>query len=124
MKIFTNQRFLTVYSSVLTLAFGVMVWSGFSAGSKPATFDQINVHRINVVEPDGTLRMVISDHAELPGIITNGKEQPFVRQAGMIFYNDEGSENGGLFLVDVAMIKAKSWIPAGVCPSTSTAQIK
>ena len=97
MKIFTNQCFLTIYAGVLTLAFGVMVWSGFSARSKPATFDQINVHRINVVEPDGTLRMVISDHAELPGIITNGKEQPFTRpQAGMIFYNDEGSENGGL----------------------------
>jgi hypothetical protein len=33
----------------------------------------------------------------LPGIIINGKEQPFARpQAGMIFYNDEGSENGGL----------------------------
>lgn len=61
------------------------------------TFDEINVHRINVLEPNGTLRMVISDHAKLPGIIVRGKEQPFSRpQAGMIFYNDEGSENGGL----------------------------
>jgi hypothetical protein len=33
----------------------------------------------------------------LPGIIVRGKEQPFPRpQAGVIFYNDEGSENGGL----------------------------
>lgn len=61
------------------------------------TFDEITVRRINVVEPDGTLRMVISDHAKLPGIIVKGKEQPFERpQAGLIFYNDEGSENGGL----------------------------
>ena len=49
------------------------------------------------MEPDGTLRMVISDHAKLPGIIVRGKEEPFQRpQAGIIFYNDEGSENGGL----------------------------
>lgn len=55
------------------------------------------MRRINVVEPDGTLRIVISDHAKLPGIIVQGKEQPFERpQAGLLFYNDEGSENGGL----------------------------
>src|SRR5258707_8971234 len=96
---FMNQRFLTIYSGVLTLVFAVTVFSGFSIGSKPTTFDQINVHRINVVEPDGTLRLVISDHAKLPGIITRGKERPFARpQAGMIFYNDEGSENGGLII--------------------------
>ncbi len=96
---FMSQRFLTIYSGVLTLVFAVTVFSGFSIGNKPTTFDQINVHRINVVEPDGTLRMVISDHAKLPGIITRGKEQPFARpQAGMIFYNDEGSENGGLII--------------------------
>jgi len=96
MKVFTNQRFLTIYSGVLTVAFAVTILSGSSV-TKPTTFDEINVRRINVVEPDGTLRMVISDHAKLPGIIVRGKEQPFARpQAGLLFYNDEGSENGGL----------------------------
>ncbi|MGZ7080715.1 MAG: hypothetical protein ACXVJT_14985 [Thermoanaerobaculia bacterium] len=62
-----------------------------------ARFDQIDVQRINVREPDGTLRMVISNHAKLPGIIVRGKEQAFDRpQAGILFYNEEGSENGGL----------------------------
>jgi hypothetical protein len=41
--------------------------------------------------------MVISDHAKLPGIIVKGKEESFDRpQAGILFYYDEGSENGGL----------------------------
>lgn len=46
------------------------------------------MQRINVREPDGTL----------PGVIVRGKEQPPVDrpQAGMLFYNDEGTENGGL----------------------------
>jgi hypothetical protein len=97
MRLFSSQRFLTIYSGLLTLIFAVTVLSGFSVGSKPATFDQINVHRINVVESDGTLRMVISNHAQLPGVIVRGQEQSFARpQAGMLFYNDEGSENGGL----------------------------
>lgn len=92
-----GQRFLVIYSGVLTAVFAVSMLTGFS--KIPATsFDEINVHRINVREPDGTLRMVISDSAKLPGVIVKGKEQPKVDrpQAGMIFFNDEGSENGGL----------------------------
>jgi hypothetical protein len=75
----------------------VLLLTGF-ASSKSTTFDEITVHRINVVEPDGTLRMVISNKADLPGVIVKGKEQPPQDrpQAGMLFYNDEGSENGGL----------------------------
>ncbi|NYE30320.1 hypothetical protein HDE78_003289 [Rhodanobacter sp. K2T2] len=92
-----GQRFLVIYSGVLTAAFAVSMLAGF-AKSPVATFDEINVHRINVREPDGTLRMVISDSAKFPGVIVKGKEQPKVDrpQARMIFFNDEGSENGGL----------------------------
>jgi hypothetical protein len=94
---FTTQRFLAVYSGVLTLVVSVSVLSGYSVQSKSAKFDEVVVQRLKIVEPDGTLRMVISNHARLPGIIVRGKEQPFTRpQAGMLFYNDEGSENGGL----------------------------
>jgi hypothetical protein len=92
-----GQRFLAIYSGALTLTFAVTVLCGFSREKKSETFDQITVHRLNVVEPDGTPRMVISNHDKLPGLIVHGKEQAFARpQAGMLFYNDEGSENGGL----------------------------
>src|SRR5215475_5506824 len=65
--------------------------------SRNAAFDEITVQRIKVIEPDGTLRMVIANHAKFPGIIVRGKEEAFDRpQAGLLFYNDEGSENGGL----------------------------
>ena len=58
----------------------------------------IDVQRINVREPDGTLRMVLSGAAREPGIIVGGREQPHPnrRSAGILFYNDEGTENGGL----------------------------
>src|SRR6266496_2192009 len=89
-------RFLLGHSCLLTSVFGFMVFTGFASPEK-TSFDEITVQRINVVEPNGTLRMVISNHAKLPGIIVRGKEQSFERpQAGMLFYNDEGSENGGL----------------------------
>ena len=52
----------------------------------------MTAQRIDIVQPDGTLRMVISNHSKLPGIIVKGKEQAFDRpQAGMLFYNDKGT---------------------------------
>jgi hypothetical protein len=96
MKI-NGHQILLGYSCLLSTVFGIVLLSG-AAPFRTKTFDEIQVHRIDVVEPDGTLRMVISNHARLPGVIVKGKEQPPLDrpQAGMIFYNDEGSENGGL----------------------------
>lgn len=91
------QSFLVAYSAVLSTVFAVVLLLAAKSHRSEA-FDEIQVHRINVVEPDGTLRMVISDHDQMPGIIMKGKELPKVDrpEAGMLFYNDEGSENGGL----------------------------
>jgi hypothetical protein len=90
-------KILVVYSSVLTTVLATFMLAG-SAGAKIQHFDEIDVRRINIREPDGTLRLVISNHARLPGVIIQGKEHPPVDRpyAGMLFYNDEGSENGGL----------------------------
>ena len=91
-----GQRTLAIYSGALTALVAVMLLTGFSR-AESTRLDEITVQRINVVEPDGTVRMIISNHAKLPGIIVRGREEPFERpQAGMIFYNDEGSEVGGL----------------------------
>ena len=91
------QKALIIYSAVLSTTLVVVLLMGSkSHGSQ--RFGELQVQRINVVEPDGTLRMVISDHSRMPGVIVKGKESPKVDrpQAGMLFYNDEGSENGAL----------------------------
>jgi hypothetical protein len=94
-------KILAVYSAVVTTLLAVFTLAGSAAAGgqdRVQQFDAIDVHRINVREPDGTLRMVISNHARLPGVIVRGKESPPVDRpyAGMLFYNDEGTENGGL----------------------------
>ena len=98
MGFLSNQRFLVIYSAVVTLAFGVTVLCGFAAGPKKTAFDQIDVHRINIVEPDGAVRMVISDKADFPGSFVKGKEIARGDRVatGMIFMDDEGTEMGGL----------------------------
>jgi hypothetical protein len=95
----TFQKGLLVYSALVsTVALAALLMGARS--SQQTHFDEISVHRINVTEPDGTLRMVVSNKARLPPVIIKGKERPEMGeprpQAGMIFYNDEGTENGGL----------------------------
>jgi hypothetical protein len=68
-------------------------------GTDPlAAIEELDVQRINLREPDGTLRLVISNKSKAPGIFIKGKEYPHPdrKTAGMIFFNDEGTENGGL----------------------------
>jgi hypothetical protein len=74
MRIFAHQKFLAVYSVVLTLAFASVVLLGARKSAPDASFDQITVHRINVIEPDGTTRMVISNRTDFPGSYYIGKE--------------------------------------------------
>jgi len=95
---FDAQKALIAYSGALTAVFiGVMV-SGAVQGAGPASFTEIDVQRINVREPDGTLRMVISNQTDFPEIPYRGREIPHPGRdnAGMLFMNEEGTEVGGL----------------------------
>ncbi|HEX2919509.1 MAG TPA: hypothetical protein VHN81_13405 [Edaphobacter sp.] len=96
-KFVSSRGFLTIYSGALTVALAAVLLTG-AHRSANASFDQITVHRINIVEPDGTTRMVLSDHAEFPGAYYMGKEYPRTDRdaTGILFNNDEGTENGGL----------------------------
>lgn len=98
LKLPSGQRLLMIYSGVLTLVFAGTVLMGVTSSTRGAAFDQISVHRINVVEPDGTLRMVISNAADSPGTPIKGRiyDRADRKVAGVIFMNDEGTENGGL----------------------------
>ncbi len=94
-----NQTFLFIYSLVVTVIL-IIVPTAFikSLNSGKNSFDEIEAQQIRIVEPDGTLRMIISNSKKLPGVIVHGKEVEKVDrpQAGILFYNDEASENGGL----------------------------
>lgn len=70
---------------------------GFSLKSTHQTFDEITVKRINLMEDDGTLRMVLSNKTrQHPGRMDGQDFPDRERQAGLLFFNDEGDEAGGL----------------------------
>lgn len=98
-KIVKEIRFLKIYAGITTLIVVVFLFTAFSV-SKKATFDEIDVKRINVKDDDGKLRMVISNKDRQHFGISDGK--PIERgkygrpTPGIIFFNDQGDEMGGL----------------------------
>lgn len=91
-----SNKYLSVYSLALTAAFFTLVVFTLTRGDR-GRMEVLDVQRINIREPDGTLKYVLSNKAMLPGLIIRGKEYAHDREtAAMLFYNDEGTENGGL----------------------------
>lgn len=98
MRMLRDPRFLGAYAGVVTAALALVVLTGFGGRDRALRLDTLTVERINVVEPDGTLRLVISDKARVPGIYLNNMEHlaGLRTTAGLFFLDDEGTENGGL----------------------------
>lgn len=99
MRMLSSQRFLVIYSGIVTLVFAATILTGFAQEQRKASFEQIDVQRINIVGPDGKNELVIANHQLIPDAIIDGKTFPSHGRhdgAGMIFYNNEGDEDGGM----------------------------
>jgi len=97
-KLEREVRFLKIYAFVMMLGCAVFLLTAFAVQEKKQKFKEIDVERINIVEKDGKLRMVVSNaERQHPGI-TDGKTlvRENGRPAGMIFFNEKGDEVGGL----------------------------
>jgi hypothetical protein len=98
-RIERDLRFLKLYALITTTILGGLALSAFRQEQQErARFTEIDVERINVREPNGDYRMVISNRARSIGPIFRGKPfgYPGGTRPGIIFFNDEGTENGGL----------------------------
>lgn len=87
-----------VTSSLLVVVLIVTAFRRPEATQQRARFAELDVERLNIVEPDGKLRMVLSNRPRSIGPIYKGKAfgYPGGSRPGIIFFNDEGTENGGL----------------------------
>jgi hypothetical protein len=89
-------RVLRRYAAVSLFGFLLLGAAAFQGGQRQR-FDEIDVERINVVEPDGRLALVIANQARLPGVWMDGREHGGREGInGILFFNGEGDESGGL----------------------------
>jgi hypothetical protein len=93
-----DVRFLKRYSIGMTAVVLILGAGAFVRPPHREKFTEIDVERINVVEPDGKYRLVISNRPRSIGPIYKGT--PFGYEGGsrpgLIWFNDEGTENGGM----------------------------
>ena len=94
--------FLRTFAVATSLGVTVLLSSAFKEKGN-TKFKEIDVERINIVEKDGTVKMVITNVDRFP----NGKEiinnrptnENRKKRSGMLFFNEEGIECGG-FIYD------------------------
>jgi hypothetical protein len=96
-KLLREVRILRTYTIALTVVLVLFIVFAFKKQGEKTHFEEIDVERINVVEKDGQLKMVISNkQKQHPGMLS-GKDLPArERPAGIIFFNSSGDECGGL----------------------------
>lgn len=83
-------------SSLLVVAVSVAAFRQPPAAAQK-NLGEITVERINVVDRDGTLRLVIADKDRMhPGAMDGRTIRRPRPVAGLLFFNDEGDEVGGL----------------------------
>lgn len=91
-------RALRLYAAVTT-AVAALALIGAATAMRSAAFDVLTVHRINVVDANGTLRLAIFNKDTQPDVVLGGKSikgRTGPKNAGLLFYNDRGDEQGGL----------------------------
>lgn len=100
----TRQTASVIWMSILSVGLVAALADRARSGPAPtnAQFDQLTVHRLNVVEPNGDPRVVISDRKEFPGLYWGGKEYRHHNRdtGGFLFFNDDGDEVGGMTFGD------------------------
>jgi hypothetical protein len=96
-------RFWQGFSLALTLALGVStadsLYSLSAQTGQRQRFTELDVERINIVEADGTVKLVIANRQRAPDQVTDGQSRPRAesnKSPGITFFDDAGDEAGGL----------------------------
>ena len=96
----TLRRQLRILQSYAAVSFALAAFfsaTAFTRQNSTQRIDELTVQRLNVVDANGTLRFVLSNKDRMhPGVmdgVTINRPRPV---AGMLFFNDEGDEVGGL----------------------------
>jgi hypothetical protein len=83
-RIRQQLRVLRIYAAINTAVIAVLGTAAFRQANAPQKLNYVTVHRIDVVDNDGTLRMVISNKDRMHPGVMDGKtiDRPRARSRG------------------------------------------
>ena len=94
--------FLRTFAVVTVIGMTFITSTAFNKSGNQK-FSEIDVERINIVEKDGTVKMVITNVDRFPNGTSKINNRPTnadrKKRSGMLFFNEEGIECGG-FIYD------------------------
>lgn len=94
--------FLRTFAVTIAVGVVLITTSAFKKNSNQK-FSEIDVERINIVEKDGTVKMIITNVDKFPNgkVKINGRptNEDRKKRSGMLFFNEDGIECGG-FIYD------------------------
>src|SRR5687768_16654957 len=106
-KLRRKINFLTGYVILSSIGFAFCIFSSFGEKDKKLNLDELTLKKLNVIGEDGKLRLVISNEKrQHPGIVEGQPLPKRERPAGIIFFNNEGDECGGI-IADVSTKKGR-----------------
>ncbi len=83
--------------AAIALGLAVVLFAAFQAPASKQRFTELDVERLNVVEPDGQLVLSMANTSRLPEPLVAGKTVHSGRKGpGMIFFDGKGWEVGGI----------------------------
>jgi len=96
-KLERKINFLTAYAVLSILVISFFALSSFNEKDKIEKFDELIVKKITIIGEDNLPRMVLSNENRQHSGRMNGKErEKRERPSGIIFFNNQGDECGGL----------------------------
>ena len=101
----TQKELIFLRSYAFATVIGMLALLNFAfTSSSQQRMSTLDVERINIIEKDGTVKMMITNADHFPGAgdtINNRGFHQRKKRAGMLFFNEEGMECGG-FIYDGA----------------------
>jgi hypothetical protein len=97
--VYKQIRYLTVYTIISSILLLILCVINLNNGQKKnLSVEELTAKRINIVEPNGLPRLVLSNVEKSPANLNHGKPfgMPGGNRGGLIFYDDEATECGGL----------------------------
>ncbi len=99
-KIKKQIRFLSIYAMVSSFLLLIALFLILKMDRKTnnLTVEELTANRINIVEPNGQPRLVLSNLERSPANLNHRKSFGIQggNRGGLIFYDDEATEYGGL----------------------------
>lgn len=96
-KIKRQVNLLTGYAIISSILLAFFTLSSFNESDKKLKLDELTLKKLNLIGEDGSLRVVISNETRQHSGRMDGIDLPKrKRPAGIIFFNNQGDECGGI----------------------------